>query len=258
MMKHEKQVSKNNSRAKKILFPTVLAVLLVCATAFIINLPQKIQYDYIKSLPENSQYAVSVGNEIEASSIEEINEYLQSFERINSQSNTVVISNDMKKEILKKSQTAFRQFQLANNGAMNTYMDLINETSNKLSAYTESSVYYGAIEISADIITTDCYDKDNNISTVFFYQVNITVFYPEWEQYCFYFSPDLENIFAFYYVNGYTPENIFANYTDEFGWYEYSADGNYLKINELFASYLTKNSTESDGGYIPKTVSEYY
>lgn len=260
MMKNEKQVSKNSSRAKKILFRTVLVTVLVCATAFIINIPQKIQYNYIKSLPENSQYAVSVGNEIEANSIAEINKYLQSFERTNSQSNTVAISNDnMKKEILKKSQSALRRLQLDNNSNVSEYLDIIRDISKKLSSYTESYVDLDTIEIFADIITTTCYDEDNNISTVFFYQINIMAAYPEWEQYYFYFSSDMENIFAFYYyINSYTPENIFANYTDEFGWYEYSTDGNYLKINELFASYLTKNSTEYDGGYIPETVSEYY
>ena len=100
MIKHEKQIAQNHSKAKRIIFRIALVTVLICATVFIINLPQKIQNDYIKSLPENSQYEVSVGNEIEAKSMDEINKYLMSFERTNSQSNTVVISDEMKKEIL--------------------------------------------------------------------------------------------------------------------------------------------------------------
>lgn len=258
MMKHEKQISQNHSKAKRIIFRIALVTVLVCATVFIINLPQKIQDDYIKSLPENFQYEVSVGNEIEAKSMDEINKYLMSFERTNSQSNTVVISDEMKKEILKISQTALRGLQLELNGAISTYLDIIRDTSKKLSSYTESYIDSGEIEITADIITTDCYDQDNNITTVFFYQVTITVEYPQWEQYCFCFSPDLENIFSFYYMNNNTMENILSNYTDESGWYEYSTDGNYLKINELFLSYLNKNSNEYDSEYITDTPREYY
>lgn len=256
MMKHEKQISQNHSKAKRIIFRIVLVTVLVCATVFIINLPQKIQNDYIKSLPENSQYEVSVGNEIEAKSMDEINKYLMSFERTNSQSNTVAISDEMKKEILNKAQIAFRQLLINNNGTMSTCIDIINDISKKLSGFTESYIDEGNIEMSADIITTDCYDKDNNISTVFFYQVNILVSYPQWEQYVFYFSPDLENIFAFYYVNDNTADNIYSNYTDEFGWYEYSDNGNYLKINGLFESYLMKNNTEYDSVYIPEIRNE--
>lgn len=258
MMKHEKQISQNHSKAKRIIFRIALVTVLICATVFIINLPQKIQNDYIKSLPENSQYEVSVGNEIEAKSMDEINKYLMSFERTNSQSNTVVISDEMKKEILKISQTALRGLQLELNGEISTYLDIIRDTSKKLSSYTESYIDSGGIEITADIITTDCYDKDNNISTVFFYQINIIVEYPQWEQYCFYLSPDLENIFYFCYMNNNTPYYIFANYSDQLGWYEYSTDGNYLKVNELILSYLNKNSNEYDSEYITDTPGEYY
>lgn len=258
MMKLEKQISQNHSKAKRIIFRIALVTVLVCATVFIINLPQKIQNDYIKSLPENSQYEVSVGNEIEVTSIYEINEYLKSFERTYSQSNTVAVSDDMKKELLKKSQSAFRKLQLNANGTMSTYSDIANDTSKKLSAYTEATVDSRWIEITADIITTDCYDQDNNITTIFFYQVNITVEYPEWEQYCFYLSPDLENIFYFCYMNNNTPYYIFANYSDQLGWYEYSTDGNYLKVNELILSYLNKNSNEYNSEYIPDTPREYY
>lgn len=258
MIKHEKQISQNHSKAKIIIFRIALVTVLICATVFIINLPQKIQNDYIKSLPENSQYELSVGNEIEAKSMDEINKYLMSFERTNSQSNTVVISDEMKKEILKISQIAIRGLQLEVNGSYAAYLDIVRNISKKLSTYTESYIDSGEIEITADIITTDCYDKDNNISTVFFYQVNITVEYPEWEQYCFYLSPDLENIFYFCYMNNNTPYYIFANYSDQLGWYEYSTDGNYLKVNELILSYLNKNSNEYDSEYITDTPGEYY
>lgn len=258
MMKHEKQISQNHSKAKIIIFRIALVTVFVCATVFIINLPQKIQNDYIKSLPENSQYEVSLGNEIEATSIAEINEYLKSFERTYSQSNTVAISDEMKKEILKKSQTALRGLQLEFSGAISSYLDIIRDTSKKLSSYTESYIDSGEIEITADIITTDCYDQDNNITTVFFYQINITVEYSQWEQYCFYFSPDLENIFYFCYMNSNTPYYILANYSDQLGWYEYSTDGNYLKVNELILSYLAKNSAEYESEYIPDTPGEYY
>lgn len=256
-MKHEKPISQNNSKAKKILFRISIAAVFICATIFIINLPKKIQDDYIKSLPENSQYSVTLGNEIEADSISEINEYLRSFERTSSKINTVAVSDDMEKELLKKSQSAFRRIQLNDHGAMYIYIDITNKISKKLSSYTESTIEYGGAEISADIITTDCYDNDNNISSVFFYQVNITVFFPEWEQYWLIFSPDLENIFAFYYTNSSTPENIYSEYTDQLGWYEYSDDGSYLKINALFLSYLTKNSTEYNSEYFPETLDEY-
>lgn len=256
MMKHEKQISQNHSKAKRIIFRIALVTVLVCATVFIINLPQKIQNDYIKSLPENSQYEVSVGNEIETKSMDEINKYLMSFERTNSQSNTVAISDEMKKEILNKAQIAFRQLLINNNGTMSTCIDIINDISKKLSGFTESYIDEGNIEISADIITTDCYDKDNNISTVFFYQINIMVAYPEWEQYYFYFSPDMENIFSFSYSDGSNPSNIYSNYADEIVWYEYSDDGSYLKINVLFESYLMKNNTEYDNEYIPEIRNE--
>ena len=255
-MKYEKQISQNNSKAKPKIFRIFLVAVLICTTVFIISLPKKIQDDYIKSLPENSQYSVYVGNEIEANSIAEINKYFQSFEKTISKNNTVAISDEMKKEILNKAQIAFRRLLLYGNGAMSTYLDIISDISKKLYGFTESYIDEGNIEISADIVTTDCYDKENNISTVFFYQVNIMVSYPEWEQYGFYFSPDLENIFAFYYMNNNVTDDIFSNCTDEFGWYEYSTDGSYLKINALFESYLMKNNTEYDNIYIPKIRNE--
>lgn len=256
MIKHEKQIAQNHSKAKRIIFRIALVTVLICATVFIINLPQKIQNDYIKSLPENSQYEVSVGNEIEAKSMDEINKYLMSFERTNSQSNTVVISDEMKKEILKISQTALIGLQLELNGAISTYFDIIRDTSKKLSSYTESYIDSGGIEITADIITTDCYDKDNNISTVFFYQINIIVEYPQWEQYCFYFSSDLKNVFYFYYMNSNASNDDYSSYNSGLVWYEYCDDGSYLKSNVMFESYLMKNSTEYDNVYIPEIRNE--
>lgn len=250
-MKHEKQITKKPSKVKRVIFSIVLAAALVCATVFIINLPQKIQNDYIKSLPENSMYPISVGNKIEADSMSEINKYLQSFERINSQSSTVTVSDEMKKEILKKSQTALRSLPLEFNGAVSAYLDTLIDASKKLSAYNESSLDSGEIEIYTDIMTTDCYDKDNNLSSVFFYQVNIMASYPRWEQYNFYFSPDLENIFSFSYSDGSNPDDIYSDFSGEFVWYEYSGDGSYINVNSYFGSYLTKTNSEYDGGYFP-------
>lgn len=59
-------------------------------------------------------------------------------------------------------------------------------------------------------------------------------------------------------MNNNTPYYIFANYSDQLGWYEYSTDGNYLKVNELILSYLNKNSNEYDSEYITDTPGEYY
>lgn len=254
MMKHEKQTVPKNSKAKKIIFRTVLVTILVCATAFIINLPKKIQNDYIKSLPENFQYAVSVGNKIEADSIDEINTYLTSFDKIVSQVNTAAISDDIKKKILKKSQSALKRLQLNNSDTTPDFLDVLKEISNRLSSYNESYIDEGSIEVYADIFTTDCYDNYNNISTVFFYNVNIEVFYPQWEQYNFYFSQNLENIFALIYSDGSDNGELLAGYTDDCGWYEYSADGSYLKINELFLYYLINGKEYDDGSYIPPEV----
>ena len=107
-----------------------------------------------------------------------------------------------------------------------------------------------------DRITTDCYDKDNNISTVFFYQINIIVEYPQWEQYCFYFSSDLKNVFYFYYMNSNASNDDYSSYNSGLVWYEYCDDGSYLKSNVMFESYLMKNSTEYDNVYIPEIRNE--
>lgn len=253
-MKHEKQMVPKISKAKKMIFRTVLVAMLICATAFIINLPKKIQDDYIKSLPENFQYAVFLGNEIEADSIAEINKYLESFDKVVSQVNTASVSDNTKKEILKKSQSALKRLQLNSNGAMSEYLDVLKEISNRLSSYTESYIDEGSIEVYANIFTTDCYDKDNNISTVFFYNVDIEVLSPEWEHYNFYFSPDFENIFALVYSDGGDNGELLSGYTDDYGWYVYSSDGSYLRINELFLYYLINGKEYDDGSYIPPEV----
>lgn len=238
-MKRKTDTSKRPLPIKKFFFNLLLALALAGITVFILNIPRKIQDDYLNAPPEFSQTLISIKDETQANSISEINSYLSSFNRTESHQNVVNADEKIKRDIVSKVQKSLDKLLENCDDIDGSYLQILKLLSSKLNSFA-NGFDDGETSIYLYIITTDCYNSYGNLTTLIFYNVDITARIGQdfEEQYSFYLSDNMDSLFSLNYTNSITNGNIISAYSETLGQYSYSEDGNYAFINHDFDFYL--------------------